>query len=72
MSCLEHTGTGGETLLVDGFDGAEKLKNENPRAFKILTEALQTGEYLDSGCNHSYSAPVIVESRTNEQIEQIR
>nr|XP_022336473.1 trimethyllysine dioxygenase, mitochondrial-like isoform X2 [Crassostrea virginica] len=45
---LEHQGTGGETLLVDGFFAAETLRRENPTAFKCLTETVVAHEFYDS------------------------
>ncbi|KAI8895473.1 hypothetical protein BC833DRAFT_622997 [Globomyces pollinis-pini] len=37
---VHHEGTGGESLYVDGFNVALQLKEENPEAFKSLTEIL--------------------------------
>ncbi|ELT97560.1 hypothetical protein CAPTEDRAFT_143189 [Capitella teleta] len=35
--CIHHDGTGGETLLVDGFRAAEDLRAEDPKKFDLLT-----------------------------------
>lgn len=35
---LKHTGTGGESLFVDGFNVALQLQAQSPWAFKALTE----------------------------------
>lgn len=45
---LEHQGTGGETLLVDGFFAAETLRRDNPTAFKCLSETVVAHEFYDS------------------------
>lgn len=45
---LEHQGTGGETLLVDGFFAAETLRQDNPTAFKCLSETVVAHEFYDS------------------------
>lgn len=37
LYCLENTVEGGESLLVDGFMAANRLKNENPKAFELLS-----------------------------------
>ena len=34
---LSHSGTGGETLLVDGFKAARTLREENSRAYQTLS-----------------------------------
>lgn len=34
---LEFTGTGGESLLVDGFKAAKTLRTENPKAYATLS-----------------------------------
>lgn len=34
--CLKHEGTGGRTLLVDGFYAAEKLRERSPEKFELL------------------------------------
>jgi len=37
LYCLENTVEGGESLLVDGFMAANRLKKENPKAFELLS-----------------------------------
>ena len=58
---LEHDGKGGETLLVDGFYIAEKLRKEHPDVFKILKETKIPHEYKDSG-HHHYSLDTIIKT----------
>ncbi|XP_032512378.2 trimethyllysine dioxygenase, mitochondrial [Danaus plexippus] len=72
LHCLEHSnGEGGETILVDGFFGATKLKNEFPEDFEFLTNFNLDAEYLEDGHHYKYSAPVInVDKEKN--LEQIR
>ncbi|PIO59097.1 hypothetical protein TELCIR_19452, partial [Teladorsagia circumcincta] len=36
--CLHAAEQGGDTVLVDGFECATQLKNENPAAFKLLSK----------------------------------
>ncbi len=38
LHCLKAHGQGGETLLVDGFTAAERLRVEAPEAFAVLSE----------------------------------
>ena len=35
--CLESTSQGGASILVDGFNAAQQLRNTDPEAFKTLT-----------------------------------
>lgn len=37
LHCLESGAPGGDTLLVDGFNAASLLREEDPAAFKLLT-----------------------------------
>ena len=37
---VEHTGEGGQTLLVDGFHAGENIRTEHPDSFDLLTKAL--------------------------------
>jgi gamma-butyrobetaine hydroxylase len=37
LACLENTVQGGESVIVDGFKVAERLKREHPRHFNLLS-----------------------------------
>ncbi|KAI3373516.1 hypothetical protein L3Q82_022108 [Scortum barcoo] len=50
--CLKHEGTGGKTLLVDGFYAAEKLRQKSPENFELLTHVPIRHEYIESTGNH--------------------
>ncbi|XP_028278006.1 trimethyllysine dioxygenase, mitochondrial isoform X2 [Parambassis ranga] len=50
--CLRHEGTGGKTLLVDGFYAAEKLRQESPENFELLTRVPIRHEYLENTDSH--------------------
>ncbi|XP_047545749.1 trimethyllysine dioxygenase, mitochondrial [Vanessa atalanta] len=72
LHCLEHSsGSGGETLLVDGFYGATRLKNEHHEDFEFLTNFDVEAEYLEDGHHYRYSAPVIKLDKMKD-ITQIR
>jgi len=45
MHCTQHHGSGGMSLLVDGFWAAKILFEEDPEAFKILTSTEVPFEY---------------------------
>ncbi|XP_075692113.1 trimethyllysine dioxygenase, mitochondrial [Rhinoderma darwinii] len=45
--CLRHEGTGGRTLLVDGFYAAEQLRQHHPENFEILSTTPIRHEYIE-------------------------
>lgn len=58
--------------MIDGFQVANKLKEEQPDVFKRLTTTLVPAEYIEEGHHHKYLAPIIRLSPTDDEIEQIR
>lgn len=47
--CLHAADHGGDTVLVDGLKCALQLKEENPEAFKLLTETKIEHHYIEVG-----------------------
>ncbi|KAK5601756.1 hypothetical protein CRENBAI_021001 [Crenichthys baileyi] len=47
-----HEGTGGRTLLVDGFYAAEKLRQRSPEKFELLCHVPIRHEYIENTGNH--------------------
>lgn len=73
LYCLEHVeGSGGNTVLVDGFFGATELKALHPEDYELLTTCELEAEYLEEGSHHKYNAPVIRFDKATGQMEQIR
>ncbi|XP_015281171.1 PREDICTED: gamma-butyrobetaine dioxygenase [Gekko japonicus] len=50
LHCIKQTPTGGESEVVDGFHVANKLKEQNPQAFQILTSTLV--DFTDTGADY--------------------
>jgi [2-(trimethylamino)ethyl]phosphonate dioxygenase len=48
LYCLENSAEGGENMVVDGFRAAERLRDENPRGFDLLTRWCARFEYAGS------------------------
>ncbi|XP_068627948.1 trimethyllysine dioxygenase, mitochondrial-like isoform X2 [Battus philenor] len=72
FQCLEHINVnGGDTILVDGFYGAQRLKEDFPEDYKFLTTFELDAEYREEGHHHRYSAPVITLDKM-EEVKQIR
>ncbi|KAJ8266890.1 hypothetical protein GJAV_G00135840 [Gymnothorax javanicus] len=52
--CLRHEGTGGRTLLVDGFHAAEKLLQKCPEHFKLLARVPIRHEFIEHTSDHRH------------------
>ncbi|KAJ7344543.1 hypothetical protein JRQ81_000493 [Phrynocephalus forsythii] len=50
LHCIKQTPTGGESEVVDGFYVANKLKQQNPQAFQILTSTYV--DFTDIGVDY--------------------
>ena len=48
LYCLENSAEGGENMVVDGFRAAERLREEFPRGFDLLTRHCANFEYSGS------------------------
>ncbi|XP_072126695.1 trimethyllysine dioxygenase, mitochondrial [Mobula birostris] len=46
--CLRHDGTGGRTLLEDGFNAAENVRKQSPDNFELLTKVPIKHEYIEN------------------------
>ncbi|MGJ8628977.1 MAG: 2-trimethylaminoethylphosphonate dioxygenase [Sulfitobacter sp.] len=49
LYCLESSASGGESMVVDGFRAAEKLREENEEWFDVLTRFCARFEYAGLG-----------------------
>ena len=58
--CLHHDGEGGKTLLVDGFNAAEKLRGSNPSYFDTLVTMTVPHEYIEGSHYHLYSLGTVL------------
>uniref|UniRef100_A0A8R1HXJ8 Trimethyllysine dioxygenase, mitochondrial n=1 Tax=Caenorhabditis japonica TaxID=281687 RepID=A0A8R1HXJ8_CAEJA len=75
--CLQPAKSGGDTVLVDSFHCAEKLKNEHPADFETLVNTKISHHYLEGSppgssiCSVSLEKPVI-EIDSSGNITQVR
>lgn len=46
LYCLESSATGGDSMVVDGFAAALRLKDENPQMFDLLSQYSARFEYV--------------------------
>lgn len=59
LHCLHFDGSGGESILVDGFRVAEELRRSTPDAFALLTEVEVPARYLEPGVHLAARHPVL-------------
>lgn len=69
---LNHDGTGGETLLVDGFNAANNLKEKYPEAFQTLCETPIAAEYIDKNTHYFNKYTAITLDPFTKEILQVR
>ncbi|XP_075876387.1 trimethyllysine dioxygenase, mitochondrial [Nelusetta ayraudi] len=74
--CLKHDGTGGRTLLVDGFYAAEMVREQSPENFELLSRVPIRQEYFEkTGAHHNHMvgiSPVFSVYPWNHELYQIR
>ncbi|XP_077141554.1 trimethyllysine dioxygenase, mitochondrial [Ranitomeya variabilis] len=74
--CLRHEGTGGRTLLVDGFFGAEQVRQHHPEEFEILSNIPLRHEYIENaGRSHNHMVgigPVLNVYPWNKELYMMR
>lgn len=60
LHCLEAAGEGGESIVVDGFAAAERLRRDAPEAFDLLTRTTVPFRYVEPGSvDLRHRAPLI-------------
>jgi trimethyllysine dioxygenase len=58
LHCLHFAGSGGESVLVDGFRIADELRAADPEAYETLSSVEVTGHYIGDGAHLMASRPV--------------
>lgn len=59
LHCLENSAEGGESILIDGFEAARRLADEDPRAHELLSSVAVPWRFHDSGTDIRNRFPVI-------------
>lgn len=59
FNCLEFDGKGGESVQVDGFAIAERIRCEDPEAYATLTETVVPAHYLEPGVHLKAERPAL-------------
>ena len=66
LLCTEYSAKGGESILVDGFKIAEKIKKENEGMFDLLSKVNVTGNYIGDGVFLKAERPIFRLNKKNE------
>ncbi len=69
FACLERAGTGGESILVDGFAAAERVRGADPEAFAALERVDVPCQYLEPGVHLRACRPVLRTDRAGRLVQ---
>ena len=69
FNCLEFEGSGGESVLVDGFAIARTLQQQSPEHYAVLSQVEVPGQYLDNGVNLQTERPVLRHDRKGRLLQ---
>lgn len=69
FNCLEFDGKGGESVQVDGFALAEKIRREDPQAYETLTEVDVPAQYLEPGVHLRAERPALRLNAAGELVQ---
>lgn len=72
LHCVQHSGSGGESLLLDGFNAVRSVRERNPAAYERLCRRNVPAEYVERGQHHTYAAPMVRLRPDSKEVEQIR
>lgn len=72
LHCLDSAAAGGESIVVDGFAAAERLRREAPEAFAVLTRTLVSFRYVEDGAVDLRNAAPLIELDVAGRLRTIR
>ena len=72
LYCLENSVFGGDTTVVDGFNAALRLKDENPDYFSLLSKYCARFEYKGKAGVHLQSRRPMIELSPDGELITIR
>ena len=72
LYCLENSASGGDSTVVDGFNAAIRLKDENPDYFNLLSKYCARFEYNGDKGIHLQSRRPIIELSPDGELIAIR
>lgn len=72
LYCLENSAEGGDSMAVDGFAAALKLRDESPRGFNLLARYCARFSYSGSRGTHLVSRRPMIELSPDGELVGIR
>jgi len=72
LYCLENSATGGENMVVDGFAVAQRLRDENPCWFDVLSKYTARFEFAGSSDVCLKSRRPMIELSPDGQLQAVR
>ena len=69
LLCCHYKASGGESIMVDGFKIAEKIKNEKKEIYDLLTNVEVTGQYVGDGVSLEAKRPIFKLNSYKELIQ---
>jgi gamma-butyrobetaine dioxygenase len=72
LHCLEQAAAGGESIAVDGFFVAERLRREQPDDFAMLTRHALRFRYVEPGAVDLRAAAPLIELDSEGEVRAVR
>lgn len=72
LACLENSATGGENMVVDGFACAQRLRDEDPQGFELLSTYCARFHYGGSAGIALSSRRPMIELSPDGELQAIR
>lgn len=69
FNCLEIDCKGGESIQVDAFAIAERIKREDPAAYKTLSEIIVPAHYMETAVHLRAERPTFKHDREGELVQ---
>lgn len=69
LLCMDRNASGGDSVLVDGFQVAEQLKSQDPALYQDMSEIELTGIYKGDGHVLRSSRPVFRHDQSNRLVQ---
>ncbi len=72
LHCLEAAAEGGESIVIDGFHAAERLRREQPDAFALLTRHAVPFRYVEKGKVDIQTRAPLIELDSEGELRAVR
>lgn len=72
LHCTSKAASGGESILVDGFNVLKKINAQHPDALEYLSKTPLPAEYIEDGYHFKHCAPIINFDPVTKQPDQLR